>query len=217
MPSLAVKGPAIADIAEKSGLAISPGANGSIMMWIPGIDFVGSGDVASMIGKCRENGIDVLLHFDVIVKETRGEPQYDARCRLINCAVGENIAVSKSINKRDVLISARKRGNAAVVAELMQPVFDGLDAKAGAMAMPPLQPQHAVARIDSLLAKPDVTLPENLAELVMFHHKRLIDDDQFEQVMFFAAGENGLKLIHGAPEERAELANTLVERQLGAQ
>jgi len=217
LPELAAEGPALAEKAAQTGLSIPSTSSGGVMMWVPGVDFVGAGDVNSMLAKCRENDVDVLLHFDVIVKETRGEPQYDARCRLINCASGENISVSKAINKRDVLLSARKRSNAAVIAELMQPVFDGLDAKVVAVAMPPLQPQHAVARIDTLLAKPNVTRPDNLAELAMFHHKRLIDDEQFEQVMFFAAGENGLKLLYGAPEERAELALTLVQRQLAAE
>lgn len=215
LPNLAAKGPSIAEKAAQTGLGIPSPSTGAIMMWVPGVDFVGTGDANAMIAKCREHDIDVLLHFDVIVKETRGEPQYDARCRLINCVAGENISVSKAINKRDVLLSARKRSNAAVVAELMQPVFDGLDAKAIAMAMPPLQPQHAVARIDTLLAKPNVARPENLAELAVFHHKRLIDDEQFEQVMFFAVGENGLKLLYGSPEERVELVKTMVQRQLG--
>lgn len=217
LPGLAAKGAAVAEKAEQTGLAFSSGPTGSILMWTPGVDFVGTGDVSSMIAKCRENEIDILLHFDVIVKENRGEPQYDARCRLINCAAGENISVSKAINKREVLISARTRGNAAVIADLMQPVFDGLDAKVVATPLPPLQPQHAVARIDMLLAKPDVARPDHLAELAMFHHKRLIDDNQFEQVMFFAAGENGLKLIFGSHEERAELAATLVQQQLGSE
>ena len=215
LPDLAAKGPALAEKAAQTGASLPTSSSGGILMWMPGVDFVGTGDANSMITKCRENEIDVLLHFDVIVKETRAEPQYDARCRVVNCASGENISVSKAINKRDVLLAARKRSNAAVIAELMQPVFDGLDAKVVAVAMPPLQPQHAIARIDILLAKPNVAHPDHLAELAMFHHKRLIDDEQLEQVMYFAAGENGLKLLFGSPEERAELAMTLVERQLG--
>jgi len=214
LPRLAAKGTALAENAAKNGMALPAPANGPILMWVPGVDFVGTGDVNSMIEKCRENDVDILLHFDVIVKETRAEPQYDARCRLINCASGENISVSKAINKRDVLLAARKRSNAAVIAELMQPVFDGLDTKVIAMPMPPLQPQHAVSRVDTLLAKPDVARPDNLAEVAMFHHKRLIDDDQFEQVMFFAAGENGLRLLYASPDDRAELGKSLVERQL---
>jgi hypothetical protein len=215
LPDLAARGQVLAEKASQSGTSFPSGASNSVRMWVPGVDFIGTGDVNSMIQKCRENSIDVLLHFDVIVKETRAEPQYDARCRLINCASGENIAVSKAINKRDVLLAARKRGNAAVIAELMQPVFEGLDAKVVAMAMPPLQPQHAISRIDALLAKPNVTQPDVLAELVVFHHKQLIDDKQFEQAMFFAAGEDGLRLLYGAPEERAELADRLVRQQLG--
>lgn len=215
LPELANQGKTLGDKLLASGTTIPMGASGSVMMWVPGVDYLGTGDANSMITKCRENEIDVLLHFDVIIKETRGEPQYDARCRLINCASGENISVSKAINKRDVLLAARKRTNAQVVAELMQPVFDGLDAKVFVMPMPPLQPQHAVARIDSLLAKPVVVRPDNLAEIAMFHHKRLIDDQQFEQAMFFAAGEDGLRLLYGTTEERSELVDRFVRIQLG--
>jgi len=215
LPELANQGKVLGDKLLASGASLPMGTSGAVMMWVPGVDYLGTGDANSMIAKCRENEIDVLLHFDVLVKETRGEPQYDARCRLINCATGENISVSKSINKRDVLLAARKRTNAQVVAELMQPVFDGLDAKVFVMPMPPLQPQHAVARIDSLLAKPVVVRPDNLAEIAMFHQKRLIDDQQFEQVMFFAAGEDGLRLLYGTAEERAELVDRFVRVQLG--
>jgi len=217
MPRLATAGAALAEKASQSSLALPTEAALDIGMWIPGVDFVGTGSAEQMITKCREQEIDVLIHFDVLVKETRAEPQYDARCRLINCLTGENLAVSKSINKRDVLLAARKSSNAVIVADLMKPVFDALDAKVAAVAMPPLQPQHAISRIDTLLASPTAERVDHLAELAMFRQRGLIDDAQFEQTMFFAAGENGLMLVHATPEEKAELAQGFVRKQLGLQ
>jgi len=215
MPRLATAGAALAEKATQSSLALPTGSTRDVGMWIPGVDFIGTGSADQMIAKCREQEIDVLIHFDVLVKETRAEPQYDARCRLVNCLTGENLSVSKSINKRDVLLAARKSSNAAIVAELMKPVFDALDAKVTALVLPPLQPQHAVSRIDTLLASPQVERVDHLAELAMFHQRGLIDDAQFEQTMFFAAGENGLMLVHATPEEKAELVQGFVNKQLG--
>jgi hypothetical protein len=97
----------------------------------------------------------------------------------------------------------------------MQPVIDAIDSKAVLAPLPPLQPQHAATRIGTLLSSPTVTRIDNLAEITMFHRRDLIDAEQYEQVIYYAAGEDGLRLILGTPEERAEIATRMVHRQLG--
>src|SRR5690606_17648545 len=112
---------------------------------------------AQMIDKARSNQIDLLVHFEVIVKPIARseETQYLARCRVVNVASGDTLGASKLLDRRDVTLTARRSNVRAVVDELLQPAFKALDAKGAVTAMPPLVPQQALARIDSLLARPN--------------------------------------------------------------
>jgi len=206
------------DVAAKyvmSGGRIAPPGPGQPMTWVPGIDYLGVGPANRMIASAREQGIDLLFHFDVVAKLARnGDPQYDARFRVIDCATGKTLAVSKTINKKDVLMGAQRRTIATILTELMQPAFDSIDARIVVRAMPPLQPQHAASRIESLLATSQPDRIDRLAEVVLFHQQGLIDDEQLDQIFFFAAGEDGLRLLHDAPEKRQELAEKLVGQVL---
>ncbi|TVP96967.1 MAG: hypothetical protein EA381_16220 [Planctomycetaceae bacterium] len=206
------------DVAAKyvmSGGRIAPPGTGQPMTWVPGIDYLGVGPANRMIASARDQGIDLLFHFDVVAKLARnGDPQYDARFRVIDCATGKTLAVSRTINKKDVLMGAQRRTIATILAELMQPAFDGIDARIVVRAMPPLQPQHAASRIESLLATSQPDRIDRLAEVALFHQQGLIDDEQLDQIFYFAAGEDGLRLLHDTPEKRQELAEKLVEQML---
>jgi len=216
LPALTAEGTAVVPKVAMTGAALTPPGQGEPMTWIPGVDFLGVGASKAMIEAAREQDYDLLFHFDVIAKTSRsGEPQYDARLRLIQCSNGEPLAVSKTINKRDVLMAAKRRTIPAVLQEALQPLFDGIDARVLLRPMPPLTPQQAATRIDALLASPKPDRIEHLAEIVMFHHKKLINDEQLDQIFYFVAGEEGLKLLHDTPEQRQLVAEKFVRRALG--
>lgn len=216
LTALTAEGQAAVSKVAMTGAALAPPAQGEPITWIPGVDFLGVGASKGMIETARGLGYDLLFHFDVIAKTSRsGEPQYDARLRLIQCSSGEPLAVSKTVNKRDVLMASKRRGIPAVLQETLQPLFDGIDARIVLRPMPPLTPAQAATRIDALLASPKPNRIENLAEIVMFHHKKLIDDEQLDQIFYFIAGEEGLNLLHAIPEQRQQLAEQFVRRSLG--
>jgi hypothetical protein len=48
----------------------------------------------------------------------------------------------------------------------------------------------------------------------MFHRRKLIDDKQLDQLFYFAAGEDGLKLLHDTPENRMQVAQKMVAAEL---
>jgi hypothetical protein len=118
------------------------------------------------------------------------------------------------MEKRDVLRAARRSSAKAVVEESLRPAMEAVDAKASALPMPQLAAQHAVARIDALLASPQAARMQHLAEIAMFHQRGLIDDDQLDQALFFAAGDDGLRLLHADLAERVELAATMVAKEV---
>lgn len=215
LPGLAAEGPAAVSKVAMTGASFPSPGQGEPMTWIPGVDFLGVGAAKVMIEAAREQEYDLLFHFDVIAKTARsGEPQYDARLRLMQCSNGEPLAVSKTVNKRDVLMAAKRRGIPAVLQELLQPLFDGIDARVQLRPLPPLTPQQAATRIDALLASPEPDRIEHLAEIVMFHHKKLIDDEQLDQIFYFIAGEDGLRLLHDTPEQRELVVEKFVSRAL---
>jgi len=214
-------GPALADLASKgASLAAktpqnSAGGDG-LPMWAPGVEFVGSGSAAQVIEKARANQIDLLVHFEVIAKPLprSEESQYQARCRVVNVANGETLGASKLLDRREVTLAARRSNVRAVVDELLSPALKALDTKGSVAAMPALTSQQALARIDTLLSSRNPSRMVNLAEIATFHHLGLIDDDQLQQAVYYAAGDEGLLLLHADYEQRREVAKQMVEREL---
>lgn len=209
------QGTNLAPRAMAAGAPSSPSSSGQPKVWVPGIQYLGTGKTERMLDEGRQQGIDVLLHFDVIAKLARnGDAQYDARLRVIDTASGKNMVVSEKINKRDVLLAARRRDLGTVIDEILEPMFTAFDERVMLREMPPLAPQHALARIDSLLAARQADRIDRLAEIMMFRHRDLIDDEQLDQIFYYAAGEPGLRLLYDTPERRSELAESLARRML---
>lgn len=186
-------------------------------MWLTGVEFVGSGIATQVIEKARASQIDLLVHFEVIAKpiQRSEESQYQARCRVVNVATGETLGASKLIDRREVTLAARRSNVRAVVDELLEPALKALDAKGSVAQMPALTPQQALARIDTLLSSPTSSRMINLAEMVMFHQRGLIDEDQLQQAVYYAAGDDGLLLLYADYDQRREVAQRMVAQELG--
>ncbi len=136
-------------IKQSAGYSESPLTG--LPMWSPGIDYVGDGPYATMLETAKANRLDYLLHFEVAVKENRlGSPAYLTRCKLMNVETGETIGLSKAIDKYEV-VDAKGGMRAAIEAQLAN-LFEIIDKRIVVEKMPPLQPQQAVTRVDSLLA-----------------------------------------------------------------
>lgn len=216
-------GPALAELASRGEMLATKlpptGMGGDALpLWAPGIEFVGSGIANQVIETARANQIDVLVHFEVIVKPIprSEESQYQARCRVVNVATGDTLGASKLIDRREVTLAARRSNVRAIVDELLQPALNALDTKASVTAMPALKPQQAVARIDTLLASPAPGKVANLAEIAMFHHLGLIDEDQLQQAVYYAAGDDGLLLTLADYQQRREVARRLIAKEFGS-
>lgn len=215
-------GPALAELTSR-GAALAdklpPNTSGheALPLLAPGIEFVGNGIAAQVIETARASQIDLLVHFEVIVKPLprSEETQYQARCRVVNVATGDTLGASKLIDRREVTLAARRSNIRAVVDELLQPALQALDSKGAVAAMPTLKPQQALARIDTLLAGPRPGRLINLAEMAMFQHLGLIDEDQLQQAVYYAAGDDGLLLLLADYDQRREIAQRMVAKELG--
>ncbi len=196
---------------QSAGYSESPLS--ALPMWSPGIDYVGDGPYATMLETAKVNRLDYLLHFEVAVKENRlGSPAYLARCKLMNVENGETIGLSKAIDKYEV-VDAKVGMRAAIEAQLAN-LFEIIDKRIVVEKMPPLQPQQAVTRVDSLLASSRFGKLRNLAEISMLHSLKLLTDQQINQSVFYIAGDRGLKAMHDAESSRYEQVLELVEEDL---
>jgi len=191
---------------------VSPNA---LPMWIPGVDFVGEGVYTDMLAIAKSNQIDFLMHFDIIVKENRlGTPTYTTRCKLLMVGTGETIGISKAIDKYDV--AGKKIGIRESVEELLVNLFEIMDKKVTVEPMPALQPQQAIARIDSLLGSANAGSLRNLAEIMMFRSRDLITPELLDKAFLYAGGEGALQMLHDEESLRYTKVNEYVDRELSA-
>jgi hypothetical protein len=182
-------------------------------MWTPGMDYLGIGPAAEMLETAKKNDIDVLLHFDVIVKENKvSSPPYTTRARLILVSTGETLGVSKAIDKFEV--AGRRLTVRDAVSEQLVNLFEIIDKRCTVEPMPALQTTHAIARVDSLLGGKSTGSISSLAEIATFHSQKLLDTKQLDQAVYFAAGEEGLRLLHDEELSRYEAAKTMIDREL---
>ena len=182
-------------------------------MWTPGIDYLGVGTAPEMLELAKKNEIDVLLHFDVVAKENKvASPPYMARGRLVLVSTGETLGVSKAIDKFEV--AGRRLTVRDAVSELLVNLFEIIDKRCAVEPMPALQTTHAIARIDALLGAKSTGSMYSLAEMAMFRSRELITDKQLDQAFYFAAGEEGLRLIHDEDVSRYETAKMMIDREL---
>ncbi len=185
----------------------------ALPMWTPGIDYVGDGPYATMLAQAKANRLDYLLHFEIAVKENRlGSPAYLTRCKLMNVETGETLGLSKAIDKYEV-VDARGGMRAAIEAQLAN-LFEIIDKRITVVPMPELQPQQAVTRIDSLLATNRFGMLRNLAEINLFHSRKLLTDQQLNQCVYFLTGDKGLQAMHDIETLRYEAVLELVEADL---
>jgi hypothetical protein len=182
-------------------------------MWIPGVNFLGEGPATEMLPKAKASGIDVLLHFDVIVKANRiGTPQYTTRCSVLHVESGTTLGVSKAIDKYE--IASKAAPNESTVRELLAPLFEILEKKVSVEPMPPLTTLHATSRIDSLLSSKERNSLRSLAEMTMFHSQRLITPEQLDKAFFYAGGDLALQLLHDEETAKYQKVAEFVEKEL---
>ncbi len=216
LPELAQRGDTLISQALLHPAGTPVPAEGSLSIWQPGFSFVGTENVDAMLRKAREQDLDLLIHFDVVVRPARLDQQYDARCRIIDVASGNNLVTTGSINRQEVLSNARTRDNATVLVQMLRPAWQNFDERAKLVPLPALKPEQALARVSSLLGQPRPGTLANLAEITYYHQRKLISQEQYEAAMHIAAGEDGLRLTHAPPEQRREVVRRLVEQQLAS-
>lgn len=191
-----------------------------IPMWKPGLLFLGEGDSKDMAAVARSADVDLYFHFDVLLKELRGEwVQNISRVRIIHAASGKTLGTSKSFDNLEVanLVRAGRGSESSYVDERLETLFGIVDRQAKTSPLPGLTTDIARRRVGQLLSGPRGRNLRTLAEVRLYQAQNLLTEEEVESAFHIVGGEEGLILLHGSHEERMNLARTWAVNSLKAQ
>ncbi len=202
-------GPGSISAALEETLSSAPDA---LTMWIPGLSFVGSGPYEEMMPVAKRDGLDYLLHFDVLLKPGRGDQSQNlSRCRLFNVATGKQLAVSKSIDSLEAaqwVATGRAADEGAYINDQMANLFGLLDRETKLIPMPPaLNAESARRRVAMLIGGPNAKTLRTLAEIRLYQALGLLTEPEVEMAFDIVGGVDALLFLHGPRQDRLAMAH----------
>jgi hypothetical protein len=187
----------------------------ALPMWRPGLIFLGQGNSSDMSVVAKANDIDLLLHFDITLKQqgrqTQTFVQNVSRARLIHVATGKSMIVSKAMDSMEVQqlqTTGRLSNTDSYIEDQMSNLWRIVDREAKLTEMPKLSPESARRRIGSLLESGGRRNLRTLAEIRLYQSLGLIEPAEAENAYDIVGGSDALTMVHGPREERLEMART---------
>ena len=187
-------------------------------MWQPGLVYLGSGTSDESIAAAKAANVDLVLHFDVILKPGRNDTvQNISRCRLLHVAAGKSIVTSKGMDSWEAaqFAAAGRMDERAYVQEQLANLFAIIDRDVKVIDFPKLSPDVARRRIASLIASPRSQRLRSLAEIRLYQAQQLVDDSEVEAAFDIVGGIDALTLLHGPLEERLAIVRKLAVESPG--
>ncbi len=185
---------------------------GGLVSLMPGVSMLGEGSMRELQEQAQDEGLDVLVLFDVDIKEIRRSGLVTNECRIMVYRVsdGELIARSKELNNIQVQRARAESEDDDPVEEAITKLFDGLESEEAAYAMSEmpegLLPEHVIGRVATLVSSQPQNLLAALTEIKFYHHRNLLDDNTLTQAFQRMVGElDGQQLAQGTKEERMKV------------
>jgi hypothetical protein len=181
----------------------------SLFMWQPGVVFLGEGTSEEIMEAAKAANLDLVLHFDVVLKAGRNESMQNiSRARLLHVAASKSAGVSKSMDSFEAsqFASAGRMDEREYVEGQLSNLFGIVDRQAKVVDMPGLTPEIARRRVSALIASPRSRSLRTLAEIRMYQVKQLLTDEEVEAAFDIVGGEEALTLLHGPKQERIKIA-----------
>ncbi|QDT59124.1 hypothetical protein SV7mr_16310 [Stieleria bergensis] len=183
-------------------------------VWRHNLEFVGSGTEKDMVQAAKDNGVDLLLHFDVVLKgHTSGLTQNISRGRLVNVSTGKSLGITKAIDTFKFKQQAQSPNAVSAtefVEDAMANFLVAMDRNLQVTEMPALTDDNARSRVGSLLGASSRRSFRTLAEVRLFQSQGLLTDDEVADAFYLVGGQDGLTLLEGSAEDR----NAVVYRWL---
>ncbi|TWU60796.1 hypothetical protein Poly51_10770 [Rubripirellula tenax] len=189
-------------------LSIAPD---SLTMWKPGLSYVGMGASDEMLLVAKREGIEFLLHFDVLLKPGRGDKtQNVSRCRMFHVASGKQMALSKGIDNLEaaqMVGTGRSADERAYINDQIAALLGIMDRDTKAVSMPQnLSAEAAKGRVAMLLGSPKAKSLHTLAEIRLYQTMGLLTAEEVEMAFDIVGGSEALLFLHGPREERLAMA-----------
>ncbi|MHB0960918.1 MAG: hypothetical protein ACYC0X_33575 [Pirellulaceae bacterium] len=208
------------------GPGMGPGSVGGVpgaanpARLMAGVTMLGEGETEELLQKAADQGIDVLVVFEVEVTQNVKTNLVANETRIVvwNVAKRETLEKSKSLNNFAVQKSRAEgqKGDEDLVVSCVAKLFQILDedpAKALKMREFPaeIRPEHVQSRVAAILSSEEYERLPALAEIKYFHHRGLVSDDLLKKSFQKVLGEEeGAKLATGKEEERLGVVSTLL-------
>ena len=188
----------------------------------PGLIFVGTGSQVELTKRAQNRGVDAIFIFDVQATENRrfNNVQNETKVRLIGLD-GSVIGSTPELLNTEVE-RKRQRGGDDMLGKAVERLFAAMDAKIKMSEMPAMKPEHARARLQSLLAQREA-LEETeeatmnlqiLYETRLFNSLSLLSQDEAAMVyQIVLEGNEGIVLADGNTDDR----RLVIEQVLGSE
>ena len=204
---------------SQSAIELLRQASPATPMWRPGIVFLGTGPSSEMIENAKAEHIDMLIHFDVVLKTqgraTQTYTQNVSRVRLIHVAKGKSLIVSKAIDSlevRKLQSSDRFSGTRRYIDEQMSAFWRTVDREVKLTEMPKLSPESARRRIGGLVRSGGNHKLRALAEVRLYQSQRLIESGDAENAYAMIGSPNALTMMYGPREKAIRDGSRMVDR-----
>ncbi|TWT76334.1 hypothetical protein CA13_68280 [Planctomycetes bacterium CA13] len=189
-------------------------------MWQIGLVYVGEVNSDDALRAAKKNGIDFLLHFDVVLKEVKssrsptakGITQNISRCRLLRVADGKPLVVSKALDNFEV--QRVKAPNREYVKEQLSSLFAVIDKQYSITDMPPLTSDVARRRVTSMMGDRNAKSLATLAEIRYYQYRELLTPEEVENAFYIIGGEDAMRMLHATEEMKLETVHKWANEQL---
>ncbi|WP_153557366.1 hypothetical protein [Roseimaritima sediminicola] len=196
--------------AARAAAPAPPRFSPALPRWRPGMVFVGEMPLSEALSAAKENGLQFLFHFDVIVQ---GGKKTRTIVRVINVADGKTVVASKRLDNVECykLVQAKQTSEPKYVEEAVLPMFDVIDEKLQVAELPAVSAAQAKARIAKLLETAPAFDLASMAEVRLFQSRDLLTEPEVATAMHLFGGDDALVLIYGSPAERRTIIRQQIE------
>jgi hypothetical protein len=199
---------ALNDVLSEAGDPLHP-------MWQPGLVFLGEGPAEDMLAVAKQANLDLVIHFDVVLKSGRNETvQNISRVRLFAVSPPpdsqgkiRNLLVTSpgidSFEARQMATAGRMDEREYVTGQLSS-LFAIMDRDVKCVDLPALPAEVARRRVSTIISGPEARSLRTLAEIRLYEARELITQDEVEAAFDIVGGSEGLLLLYGPSKDRVE-------------
>ncbi len=186
---------------------------GDMPMWVPGIVYLGEGNVREMSQKAIEEKLEFLLFVAVNLKRFRNDDVENiCRVKVVDCKSGKTLIASGAVDNREI---ARLTGRPqTLVDKQLESFWKIIDSRTGLTPLPTLTPEIARRRITQLMEDASVSTLRKLAEIQALHRKGWLTDAEREESFQILLGKTGIQILYAPTRDAVPILRNLARQAI---